>query len=150
MGFVLSLHDGAGRDVRIGFHPVPALSLGLVEGGVGILEEVFIRVQRLVRGRCYPKAQGDELQGEGLFMGNLEFDDIESDALGHMDGPFIGGIGEDHDELFPSVAGTEISGTDQGIFDGLGHLLQTFIPTVMAIGIVVRLEMIDIAHDDRQ
>ena len=81
-------------------------------------------------------------------MENLEVDDIQPYLFGNIHGPFMGRIGQDRHELFTTVAGAEIARPHQGLFDGLGNLSQTFVATVMAIGVIVGLEMVNVAHDD--
>jgi hypothetical protein len=73
--------------------------------------------------------------------------DVLSYFLGHMEGPVFGCIGQDNNEFFTSVSGTEIPGPIQGLCYLLSGFPQTDVPLVMAIIVVIALEIVDITHD---
>lgn len=69
--------------------------------------------------------------------------------LGHLGGDLRSGIRHHHHKLFTTVAAGKISAT-HGTADALGKFAQHIITAFVTVGIVDRLEVVDIGDQHRQ
>ena len=71
-------------------------------------------------------------------------------ACRHLFRHFCGTIEKNHHKLFPTIARHHIIGRAHRLFQRLRHASQTFVSRLVAVGIVVELEIIDVEHNQRK
>ncbi len=60
-------------------------------------------------------------------MGDLSFKEIVSDGFGEAGGALLIGIGQDQDELFPTIAGREVARPTGCMLDDVGDVAQSIV-----------------------
>ncbi len=71
-------------------------------------------------------------------------------GLGHLPCARRIRVGQDHDKLFPAIAGHQVSGPAHVPAQTGRHLFEALVPGLVAIKVVVGLEIVDIHHDKPQ
>ncbi len=72
-----------------------------------------------------------------------------ADALGDGLGAGMAGVRQDGDELLPAESHQEIARA-QAVAGALRELAQNLVTAIMAVGVVDRLEAVDVHHDQRE
>ena len=83
-------------------------------------------------------------------MGNGELQDACTQIARHISGAVACQIGQDDGEFLAPVARGQLSGALGRGGDGLGDAAKAFVPHVVPQMVIVRLEMIDIDHEQGQ
>lgn len=128
----------------LGEHPVPPLSLGLIEGPVGVPDE------HPCGGLCRPAGGNADAGGEGkdfLFEEERVFPDLPDDPFAQPGSRFDVRFGKDDRKFIPPVAGGDIDEAD-GLEDEAADLTEDVISLEMAAGVVDCLETVQVDHHE--
>jgi len=130
--------------------PVPPLALGPVEAFVGLADEgIGLALVGRLDGSG-PNADGDLFGRRGGRVGDGQAPDGLADPLGDVLGPLDARVLEEDGELGAPVAGRVVAWPAGRGLDGPGHPDQAFVPGHLAVGVVISLEMVDVAEKDGQ
>ncbi len=80
-------------------------------------------------------------------VGNLETLDGVADLLGDRDDPAGGGVREQDDELFSTVARGEVAGASDRRANRTGAAPQALVAGRMAVRVVIGFEEVDVDHE---
>ena len=122
---------------------IAAGSLGVVQGFVGSVDEFFdggvVEEDRYSEAACDLKRTRDGQDGS--------IGDGDSKLFGAFECIFERAAGEGDDEFFAAIPPGEIVGTGE-FADTLSDALEDGVADEVAVGIVDKLEVIDICHED--
>ena len=79
-------------------------------------------------------------------VGDLVLGDAPADGIGQGEGVLRTGFGQNHQELLAAIPGDNVAGA-KPIREPLSHVFQTHVAHVMAVGVVDRLEPVQIQKD---
>ena len=123
---------------------VPPIELGLVQSQIGMMQSRFDIGAAL-------RASADAttgMQGDGRTFGFHRPCNCGPDALGHGNGAGGGICLTDDDELVAAKAHADVVGAE-ALADGLADMAQGSVAGAVSLGVVDRLEIVEVDIDDR-
>src|ERR1700687_3390849 len=124
--------------------------LGEIEGLVGLLDEHCRVPSRGWQQGGHSDADGKGGSGRRRVLSQRSRRDALAEVLGDPQRPRRVRAGEEQHEFLAAVAGREAPGALRDGGQHRGHLAQALVARLVAVTVVVRLEVVDVDHDQGQ
>ena len=120
---------------------------GAVKGAVSCLNKRLLGIL-ITGGHCGNADAERDVLMRGSSVWQIQRMNGLSKFFGDDVGARDGGVREQDDEFLSSITGSQVSRALHAVPDLVRHLTQAVVTGLVAVGVVIGFEVIDIAHED--